>query len=102
MSRKDKIEALKVLKQLKDFVLGFIKNGLDRRFINGSFDIIETELKALEIIKEKNVDIEYIKTCFYDEKGGLKEYNSWARHNEDKELIQEELDLLKEWLRNEK
>ena len=40
-------EALKASKQLKDFVLGFIKNGLDRRFIHGSFEIIETALKAL-------------------------------------------------------
>ena len=94
-------EALKASKQLKDFVLGFIKNGLDRRFILGSFEIIETALKALEIIKEKNVDIEYIKTCFYEEKGGLKEYNSWVKHDEDKELIQEEFDLLKEWFEND-
>ena len=94
-------EALKASKQLKDFVLGFIKNGLHRRFIIGSFEIIETALKALEIIKEKNVDIEYIKTCFYEEKGGLKKYNSWVKHDEDKELIQEEFDLLKEWFEND-
>lgn len=93
--------ALKASKQLKDFVLGFIKNGLHRRFIIGSFEIIETALKALEIIKEKNVDIEYIKTCFYNEKDGLKEYNSWVKHDEDKELIQEEFDLLKEWFEND-
>lgn len=94
-------EALKVSNQLKDFVLGFIKNGLHRRFIIGLFEIIETALKALEIIKEKNVDIEYIKTCFYEEKGGLEKYNSWVRHDEDKELIQEEFDLLKDWLEND-
>lgn len=94
-------EALKASKQLKDFVLGFIKNGLHRRFIIGSFEIIETALKALEIIKKKNVDIEHIKACFYEEKGGLEKYNSWVRHDEDKELIQEEFDLLKDWLKNE-
>ena len=92
------LEALEVSKQLKDFVLEFIKNGLDRRFINGSFGIIETELKALKIIKEKTVDIDYIRTCFYDEKGGFKEYNAWVGHDEDEELIQEEYDLLKEVL----
>ena len=91
-------EALKASKQLKDFVLGFIKNSFHRRFILGSFEIIETALKALEVIKEKNVDIEYIKACFYDEKGGLKNYNSWVGHDENKELIQEEFDLLKDWL----
>lgn len=41
---------LEVSKQLKDFVLEFVKNGLDRRFVRGSFDIIENKLKALEII----------------------------------------------------
>lgn len=54
--------------------------------------------KAIEIIKKKNVDIEYIKTCFYDEKGGMKEYNSWVGHDEDRALTQEEYNLLKEVL----
>ena len=62
------------------------------------FEIIEKELKALEIIKTKNVDIDYIKTCFYDKKGGFKEYNAYVGHDEDKELTQEEYDLLKEVL----
>ena len=95
------LEALEVSKQLKGFVLEFIKNGLYRRFINGSFDIIETALKALNIIKEKNVDIDYIKTCFYDRKGGFKEYNAYVEHDEDEELSQEEYDLLKEVLEDD-
>lgn len=95
------LEALEVSKQLKDFVLEFIKNGLDRRFINGSFGIIETALKSLKIINEKNVDIEYIKTCFDDEKGGFKEYNAYVGHDEEYELIQEEYELLKEVLEDE-
>lgn len=95
------LEPLEVSKQLKDFVLEFIKNGLDRRFINGSFGIIETALKALKIIKEKNVDIDYIRTCFYDEKGGFKEYNAYVGHDEEYELTQEEYDLLKEVLEDE-
>lgn len=95
------LEALEVSKQLKDFVLEFIKNGLYRRFIHGSFDIIETALKALKIIKKKNVDIEYIKTCFFDEKDGFKEYNAYVGHDEDQELSQEEYELLKEVLEDE-
>ena len=95
------LEALEVSKQLKGFVLGFIKNGLYRRFINGSFDIIETALKALNIINEKNVDIEYIKTCFDDEKGGFKEYNAYVGHDEEYELTQEEYDLLNEVLEDD-
>ena len=95
------LEALEVSKQLKDFVLEFIKNGLDRRFVHGSFDIIETALKALNIINKKNVDIEYIKTCFDDEKGGFKEYSAYIGHDEEYELSQEEYDLLKEVLEDE-
>ena len=58
-------------------------------------------LKALNIIKEKNVDIEYIKTCFDDEKGGFKEYNAYVGHDEDMELTQEEYDLLNEVLEDD-
>ena len=65
------------------------------------FEIIEKELKALEIIKTKNVDIDYIKTCFYDKKGGFKDYNAYVGHDEDKELTQEEYDLLKEVLEDD-
>ena len=100
-SRLTDLEALEVSKQLKGFVLEFIKNGLYRRFIHGSFDIIETALKALNIINKKNVDIEYIKTCFDDKKCGFKEYNAYVGHDEDMELTQEEYDLLKEVLEDE-
>ena len=48
------LEALEVSKQLKDFVLEFVKNGLDRRFIHGSFDIIDTALKRLN---ELDIDL---------------------------------------------
>ena len=65
------------------------------------FEIIKKELKALEIIKTKNVDIDYIKACFYYKKGDFKEYNAWAVHYEDEELSQEEYDLLKEVLEDE-
>ena len=63
------------------------------------FETIEKELKALQIIKTKNVDIDYIKTCFYDKKGGFKDYNAWVGHDDDEELSQEEYDLLKEVLK---
>lgn len=59
---------------------------------------IKKDLDALNIIKEKNVDIEYIKTCFDDEKGGFKEYNAYVGHDEEYELTQEEYELLKEVL----
>lgn len=69
---------LEVSKELKDFVLEFVKNGLDRRFICGSFDLIEKELKdkadqdrALKLIIEKGVDMELLKKC-----GNAVSYNS--------------------------
>ena len=66
------------------------------------FEIIKKELKALEIIKTKNVDIDYIKTCFYDKKGGFKDYNALAGHYGYEELSQEEYDLLKEVLEDDR
>ena len=65
------------------------------------FEIIKKELKALEIIKTKNVDIDYIKTCFYDKKGGFKDYNAWVGHDVDEELSQEEYELLEEVLEDD-
>lgn len=53
------------------------------------YDIIERELKALEIIKKKNVLIMAIKECKY-----LKVYN--LNLEEDRRLTQEEFNLLKE------
>lgn len=92
-------EALKASKQLKDFVLGFIKNGLHRRYIIGSFEIIETALKALEIIKEKNVDILLVKNCYGPLAYAI--YNSNINEVENIKLTKEEFDLLKEWLEND-
>ena len=114
------LEALEVSKQLKDFVLEFVKNGLDRRFIHGSFDIIETalkdyerrlklakeyedvnkvgkRLKALEIIKEKKVNVNLL---FISE--DVNQYNFYINANvfqwETRTLTKEEYDFLKEVL----
>lgn len=115
----NELEALKVSKQLKDFVLGFVKNDLDRRFIHGSFNIIETELKdyeelqkdycdvvekrgewqeknknklkALEIIKKKEIDVREFK-CYKS----LTEYNQNVSPL--KWLTQEEYDSVKKEL----
>ena len=92
-------EALKASRQLKDFVLGFIKNGLHRRFIIGSFEIIENALKVLEIIKEKNVDILLVKNCYGPLACAI--YNSNINEVENIKLTKEEFDLLKEWLEND-
>ena len=55
------------------------------------FEIIEKELKALEIIKNKNVELEYLKCCEdYEQYKTLCSY--WN------EITEEECDLLKEVL----
>ena len=65
------LDALEVSKQLKDFVLEFVKNGLDRRFIHGSFDIIETALKRLNYIDENRLsdeDIHIVQGMTFEDK----------------------------------
>lgn len=69
-----------------------------------AFKVVEKSLKALEIIKEKNVDIEYIKIETITFKG----YNSWIEFidniginipkNRNRQLTEEEFELLKEVL----
>ena len=59
------------------------------------FDIIEKSLKALEIIKEKKVDIDLLFYCFTFPNNNYKTYNE---NNERKWLKREEYDLLKEVL----
>ena len=114
---------LEVSKELKDFVLEFVKNGLDRRFICGSFDLIEKELKrlvdfdsilntgggiwavdgivakklkAFEIIEEKEVDIYGIKNSIdvYDYNAGIENEANF----ENRMLTEEEYSLVKEAL----
>ena len=78
----------------ESFRLSFLK-------YNSKLELENKKLKALEIIKTKNVDIEYIKTCFDDKKGGFKEYNAYMGHDEEYELSQEEYELLEEVLEDE-
>ena len=70
MSEK-KLNALETSKKLADFVLGFVENGLDRRFVRGSFDIIDTELK--EKVQLEKIIKNQIKVIGYYENLSLKE-----------------------------
>lgn len=80
--------------------LNEIKKGIDTALWDGNeydyLDIIEKELKALEIIKEKRVDIRLLFETFNYYKNGLKAYNGMRTYGYD--LTQEEYDLLKEVL----
>lgn len=76
------LEALKIIYELED-----LQGGRDEFW--KAYRIIEKELKAFQIIKEKLVDVNWLKGC--DE---LQDYN-WCNNVE---LTQEEYDLLKEAL----
>ena len=56
--------------------------------------IIEPALKALEIIKEKNVNVGDFKRCKSSE-----DYNAYCCYSEKEQLTEEEYDLLKEVLK---
>ena len=62
----------------------------------GEFALIEKSLKALEIIKEKECDVSWLKYCI-EENFIVEAYNSgYPEHN--KRLTKEEFNLLKEVL----
>ena len=90
------LKALEYISNFTNFQNGYYKDKLDS---------IEKELKTLEIIKEKKVDVDTL--MFYmrqqpNNKWALNSYNNWVDHNginERKRLLtQEEYDLLKEVL----
>lgn len=57
------------------------------------YELVEKELKALEIIKNKNINIVWLKMCFSNFYG-LESYN----RNTDEKLYREQYELLKEVL----
>lgn len=62
----------------------------------------EKKLKALEIIKKKNVDVEgfkeALKSAIFLQ---LETYNNWVRYDKERMLVEEEFDLLKGILNDE-
>lgn len=60
-------------------------------FEEGDFDIVDKELKALEIIKEKQINID-----LFNDTPNIDEYNYWC--SDRAILTKEEYDLLKEVL----
>lgn len=77
----------KLLEELKDLYNG----GLTREYKLQCYKDIEQVIKALEIIKEKKVDLEYLKCCeTYEQYKTICSY--WN------EITKEEFDLLKEIL----
>ena len=95
------LEALEIVKYECGFAFGGTANG-DR--VRESLPVIEKELKALEIIKAKKVDVDtfifYTKQHNLNDEWVLRSYNDWVAGNEinlrKKILTKDEFDLLKE------
>ena len=96
---KPKITPLQALKYLKE---NKRRHWLEGDKSNECLDIIETALKALEIIKNKKVNVRALCKSVYSPIDNLLVYNNqcWnEKEMESKELTQEEYDLLKEVLK---
>lgn len=94
-SKELSLSLLEIEKHLKDYVFHFEMGKVDEMFINNSFEIIEKALKALEIIKNKQVNVRYLFQC-----KSLRQYNFIYEGTNQSELCltEEEYDLLKEAL----
>ena len=88
------LTAVETLRLLKDFVLENNESGLDRSFICGSFDAIEKELKAHEIIKKSDCPADIISAIGY-----YKTYDELLKDEypfcTEDDLSSDEFDLLK-------
>lgn len=62
--------------------------------------IIEQDLEILEIIRNKSVDIEYIRLCM-DVENGLRKMYNYSVTNPNDELTEEEYETIVGWLKNE-
>ena len=62
---------------------------------------IRKDLEVLEIIRNKSVDIGYIRLCMNVE-GGLRKMYNYSIPNSNDELTEEEYETLVEWLKNDK
>ena len=91
------IKGIKALENIKKERPQYFSTLYDLDMWKEDIETIEKELKVLEIIKNKNVNILEIKLC-----NNYEEYNCCASNFFDvEELTQEEFDLLKEVLENE-
>lgn len=97
----------KELQRIKKMYELFIKkvSGNEKEELNYAekqdFDIVEKSLKALEIIKDKRVDVGWFIQCYNDysnDKDRLMMYNQLSIDDSGRDLTQQEYDLLKEVL----
>lgn len=89
------MKGLKSLKDIFNYIYTKATTYEEDVKLNNDREIIEKELKAFDIVREKDVDLRTLKTCFKVEYG-LQKYNKQQR--KENELTQAEYDLLKEVL----
>ena len=83
------LEALEKLKNRPCLSTDWSKKEINYDYNKEEYDAIEKELKALEIIKEKKVNVKWLLNSY-----SCDDYNNWY----DIHLTEEEYDLLKEVL----
>ena len=70
-----------------------------------NFELIEKDLKVLEIIKQKKIDVGYLdfllEATSNEQNFAFRSYNGYCEPEKYKKLTQEEFDLIKDWLRSE-
>jgi len=96
-------EALELVGYLKDYLLNMIPycdwlNDIEKYILKA-----QEQEKVLEIIKEKRVDLSYLRCCFEDNQS-VERYNEYIRnktmvYDHEEELTQEEFELLKRYLK---
>ena len=91
-SKEDLIKLKEVFLEIKQWWLKDDKEKLTE-WQEKTFDNAIKDLEVLEILKNKRVDISILALC-----GTVEEYNNAYIRN----LTQEEFDLIKEWLDNDK
>jgi len=102
-------EALKDLKELHELAYGNDKTSWKIDEIRMSSHIKQALIKAqeqekvLSIIKEKRVDMETLENAIFREKAkqvksGLQWYNNQVKFHSNKQLTQEDFELLMRWL----
>ena len=80
---------------------------LDDDIAKQNVEIIEKDLEVLEILKNKNIEMELLKSCIKLPDGIIRYNKIWAVSDncmivyKDKYLKYEEFNKLKEWLSNE-
>lgn len=88
------LEALRKIGEYIELKANIFREAIStRQIFISEFEIIEDNLKALEIIINKNVDVDYFKAYF--------DYSDYSDYNDNNKLTEKEFNLLKKVLEDE-